>query len=122
MKYIPYLIDTTLRDGEQAPGVVFDLKEKLRIAELLDRAGIPEVELGTPAIGKQDIADMKVLVGEGYKFKTLSWCRATKSDIDAAILAGTQGVNISFPVSEIHLKTMGKDHRWAINTMHELVD
>lgn len=122
MKNIPYLIDTTLRDGEQAPGVVFDMAEKLQIAELLDRAGIPEVELGTPAIGKQDIAEMKELIGEGYQFKTLSWCRATKSDIDAAFQTGTYGVNISFPVSEIHLQTMGKNHKWAFNTMHELVD
>lgn len=121
MKKIPYLIDTTLRDGEQAPGVVFDLQEKLRIAELLERAGIPEVELGTPAIGKQDIEEMKILVREGYKFKTLSWCRATKLDIDAAMLTGTHGVNISFPVSEIHLQTMGKNYQWVINTMHELV-
>lgn len=122
MKPKPYLIDTTLRDGEQAPGVVFHLDEKLHIAALLDEARVPEVEVGTPAIGKQEVADIKAIVNAGFKFKTLAWCRATKADIDAAVEAGTQGVNISFPVSDIHLLAMGKSHSWVINTMREMVN
>jgi homocitrate synthase NifV len=116
----PYIIDTTLRDGEQAPGVVFNLKEKLRIAELLDKALIPEVELGTPAMGKQEINDMKTIAREGFKFKTLAWCRATKSDIDCAVKSGTNGINLSFPVSDIHQIAMGKDHKWVIKTLYEM--
>jgi homocitrate synthase NifV len=120
MIHPPYLIDSTLRDGEQAPGVVFHLKEKLRIAELLDRAKIPEVELGTPAMGKQEVNDMKIIVNEGFNFKTISWCRATKSDIDAAVKTGTDGINISFPVSDIHQQAMEKDHKWVIKTLYEM--
>src|ERR1035437_3411671 len=115
-----YLIDTTLRDGEQAPGVVFNLKEKLRIAELLDKALIPEVELVRPAMGKQEINDMKIITREGFKFKTLAWCRATKSDIDGAVKSGTNGINLSFPVSDIHHIAMGKDHKWVIRTLYEM--
>jgi len=122
MKHIPYLIDTTLRDGEQAPGVAFHLNEKLRIAELLDKANVPELEVGTPIIGRQEVADIKAIVRAGFHFKTLSWCRATKADIDAAVEAGTHGVNISFPVSDIHLVAMEKNHNWVINSMRELVD
>ena len=44
----PYIIDTTLRDGEQAPGVVYSRKDKWRIAEMLNELGIDEVEAGTP--------------------------------------------------------------------------
>jgi homocitrate synthase NifV len=121
VKDIPYLIDTTLRDGEQAPGVVFHINEKLHICELLDEAGIPEIEAGTPAMGKQEVSDIKTISGSGFKFKTLSWSRAAKSDIDASIKAGTQGINISFPVSEIHLLAMSKDSRWVINTLNETV-
>ncbi len=117
-----YLIDSTLRDGEQAPGVVFHLDEKLHIAALLDKANIPEVEVGTPAIGKQEIDDIKTIVNSGFKFKTLAWCRACKADIDAAVKSGTRGVNISFPVSDIHLNAMGRDRQWVINTMHEIVE
>lgn len=121
MKNVSYLIDSTLRDGEQAPGVVFHLEEKLRIAALLDKARIPEVEVGTPAIGKQEVEDIKAIVNAGFKFKTLAWCRATKADIDAAFETGTNGVNISFPVSDIHLEAMQKDRKWVMKTMNEII-
>lgn len=121
MKHTPYFIDTTLRDGEQAPGVVFHLKEKLRIAELLDEARIPEVEVGTPAMGKREINDIKTVVNAGFKFKSLAWCRAMIPDIDAAVKSGTHGINISFPVSDIHLLAMAKNHKWVIETMREMV-
>lgn len=120
MIHVPYLIDSTLRDGEQAPGVVFHLKEKQRIARLLDEAGIPEVELGTPAMGKQEVMDMNTIVNEGFNFKTLSWCRATKLDIDAAAKTGTNGINISFPVSAIHQHAMEKDEKWVIRILYEM--
>lgn len=115
------LIDTTLRDGEQAPGVVFLLKEKLSICELLDKAGIPEVEVGTPAIGKREVRDIQAITEAGFKFKTLSWCRGIKSDIEAAQKSGTNGVHISFPVSEIHLAALDKTRTWAMDSMCELV-
>jgi homocitrate synthase NifV len=121
MKNTPYLIDTTLRDGEQAPGVVFHTNEKLHIAELLDKAGIPEIEAGTPAMGKKEITDIMTIVNAGFSFKTFSWSRAIKSDIDAATKTGTHGINISFPVSEIHQLAMSKDCRWVIKTLNETV-
>jgi homocitrate synthase NifV len=120
MKGLPYLIDTTLRDGGQSPGVVFHLNEKLHIADLLDKTGIPELEIGTPAIGADEIRDMKIISGSGFNFKTLAWCRALKEDLEGAIKTGTNGVNISFPVSDIHLNTMGKDRKWVIRTLPEL--
>jgi homocitrate synthase NifV len=116
-----HLIDTTLRDGEQAPGVVFLLKEKISICDLLDKAGIPEVEVGTPAIGRREVYDINAIVKHGFKFKTLAWCRGRIKDIEAAQKAGTNGVHISFPVSDIHLSALDKNRSWAIESMCELV-
>lgn len=120
--HLPYFIDTTLRDGEQAPGVVFSLPEKIRIAALLDATGVPEIEIGTPAMGNAEMQDIRTIVGMGFGFKTLSWCRATKQDIRCAKLAGTNGVHISFPVSPILMKAMDKNSTWALRQMKELIE
>ncbi len=117
----PYLIDTTLRDGEQTPGVVFNTTEKLRIAQLLDAIGIPEVEVGSPAMGKQEIEDIKAILRGGFHFRSFAWCRATEKDLKATSDASLEAVSISFPVSDIHLNAMGKDKRWVIDTIKKIV-
>jgi len=118
----PYFIDTTLRDGEQSPGVVFSLSEKIRIAALLDGAGVPELEIGIPAMGETEIHEIRAIIEMEFNFKTLSWARASKIDIRSAKLAGTNGVHISFPVSPILMKAMGKSPDWVIQNLKELIE
>jgi len=122
MMTAPYFIDTTLRDGEQAPGVVFSLQEKIRIAALLDKAGVPELEVGTPAMGEGEVKEIHTICTMGFGFKTLAWCRASIQDIRLASLSGTDGVHLSFPVSDILMKAMGKDKKWVIGQVQELID
>lgn len=115
------LVDSTLRDGEQAPGVVFSQKDKLAIAALLEKSGIREIEAGTPAMGEEEIEFMRTVSTTGFSFKTLSWCRAIKEDIEKATRTKTNGIHISFPVSAIHLHAMEKNTGWIMKKVQELV-
>lgn len=119
--YSGTFIDTTLRDGEQAPGVVFSLAEKLAICDKLDALGIKEIEAGTPAMGQDEIETLKTIKRQGYKFELLNWCRATINDLKLAQKTGIERVNISFPVSEIHLDAMGKDVKWLFKTLNTVL-
>lgn len=116
-----YLIDTTLRDGEQAAGVIFSLEEKIRIAQLLEQIGITEAEIGTPAISSQEEIDIKVLVNQGFNFDSLCWARATVADIMAAKRTGVKRISISFPISDIQLAAIGKDHKWVLSQMQTMI-
>ncbi|MFB6343678.1 hypothetical protein ACE1ET_18295 [Saccharicrinis sp. FJH62] len=116
-----YLVDTTLRDGEQAPGVVFFQPDKLEIAAKLDALGIEELEIGTPAMGEEEVADMQAIVAMKRGFISIAWCRAMKYDIDMAEKSGVDAVNISFPVSHLHLMAMDKSPAWVLDSMDYLL-
>ena len=106
---VPTIIDTTLRDGEQAPGVVFSLNEKRRILKLLHHVGIEEVEVGTPSIGAAEQRDIATLLCDGavYGMKLFCWCRGRHDDLEAAAAAGAERVHIGLPVSPLQMRAAG---------------
>lgn len=116
------LNDTTLRDGEQAPGVSFTIDEKVAIARALAAAGIAEIEAGTPSMGDDEVAAVRAIVEANVGARVIAWGRMRESDVDAAYQAGVEMVNLSVPVSDIQLKAkLGVGRDWAIAAIARVV-
>ena len=96
--------DTTLRDGEQTPGVVFSDEEKVRIARMLDEVGVQQIEAGTPAMSDGEAHAVKSIVKEGLNASIMGWSRPVKEDIDAVLETDADAIAISIATSDIHLQ------------------
>lgn len=120
--FAPRLIDSTLRDGEQAPGVSFSRAEKLKVARLLDAVGVDEIEAGTPAMGEDEIETIRAMVRTKPKCRISVWSRALEQDIEMAARTGAEGIHMAFPLSDIQLKAIGKDWVWISDALPALVE
>ena len=96
--------DSTLRDGEQTPGVVFSREDKIRIARQLDEVGIERIEAGMPAVSEEDFQAIKEISRLGLKARIFTFARAMPIDIDKAIDCGADGVVIEVPIGYPKLK------------------
>lgn len=117
-----WFVDTTLRDGEQAVGVVFSEDQRCEIARRLVACGVRELEVGIPGAGEtacRQIAQIAEAVPGSWR---LAWCRARREDLTAAARCPVQGVHLSLPVSNIHLRVWGKSHAWVFQALSELTD
>jgi len=114
-----YILDSTLRDGEQTPGVCFSQEQKLAIAALLDDAGGHQIEAGVPAISKREKEGIcKVM--ENRKQAVISvWGRLKPSDIEHAADCRPDIVHVSVPVSYPHIYAkLRKNKDWVINQLY----
>lgn len=96
--------DSTLRDGEQAPGVSFKADEKVLIARALESAGVDEVEAGIPAMGDREVAAIREVNQALNRTRAVAWCRMTKNDLLLAAKTGVSQVHLSVPLSEVQIK------------------
>ena len=90
--------DATLRDGEQTPGIVFSLEDKIAIAEKLSEVGVERIEAGMPAVSEMDFQAIKQISKLGLKSKIYTFARAMQADIDKALECGCHGVIVEVPI------------------------
>lgn len=122
---VPTIIvnDSTLRDGEQAPGISFTLKEKLDIALALEAAGVDEIEAGTPAMGPEEVEAMGEVVDTLTTSRPIAWCRMTEEDVNAAIETGVTAVNLSMPLSDRQIKAkFDTDRISVLSHIHRVIE
>ena len=117
------MCDTTLRDGEQTAGVVFANEEKLRIAKLLDKVGVDQIEAGVPVMGGDERDSIKKIVNADLDASIMGWNRAVVSDIKASIDCGVDAVAVSVSTSDIHIeKKLNESRQWVLEHMVEATE
>jgi D-citramalate synthase len=98
------IFDTTLRDGEQTPGVSLTPERKLRIAKRLDELGVDVIEAGFAAVSEGEMEAVKLIAKEGLRAEISSCSRGVKRDIDAVAESGAGSVHLVIPTSDLHLQ------------------
>ena len=95
------IFDTTLRDGEQTPGISFTTEQKRTIARQLDALGVDIIEAGTPITSKEEKEVVQLICDEGLSAKICGLARILTQDIDACVDCGVDMIHIFVPSSEI---------------------
>src|ERR671939_522135 len=95
------ILDSTLREGEQHPGVSFTTKQRIQIAWMLDSFGVDQIEI-SPVVSPDHADATKTIIKQGLKADILAHVRAIKSDVDLAISSGASWVATYMGISDIH--------------------
>ncbi|WP_407422843.1 2-isopropylmalate synthase [Methanobrevibacter sp.] len=97
-----YIFDTTLRDGEQTPGVALTADEKIQIAQKLNNLGVDKIEVGFPAASLGEIESAKRIKERGLDSTLVGLARSLKDDIDAVLDADLEYVHTFIGTSPLH--------------------
>ncbi|HKR74791.1 MAG TPA: 2-isopropylmalate synthase [Candidatus Nitrosocosmicus sp.] len=96
------ILDSTLREGEQHPGVSFSNKQRIQIAWMLDSFGVDQIEI-SPIVSEDHHEATKVIMKQGLTADIVAHVRAIKSDVDRALDCDTEWVATYMGISDIHL-------------------
>ena len=97
------LLDSTLREGEQAPGVTFTMRQRLQIAWMLDYFGVNFIEI-SPVLTEDHKESCKQMLKAGLGANIILHGRTTQSDIDVALSCDPEWIAVYHSVSDLHLK------------------
>lgn len=122
MKKKKYLVDTTLRDGEQSPGYAFTMDQKAVLAVLMERAGIHQIEAGIPAMGSYEKETICKIMENRRRIRVSTWNRMNKEDIRHSFDCSPDIIHISAPVSYVHIYSKLKKNKiWLLKNLQECV-
>ena len=96
------ILDSTLREGEQHPGVAFTNKQRIQIAWMLDSFGVDQIEI-SPVVSHDHFEATKTIIKQDLRADILAHVRAIKSDVDVAIDTGATWIATYMGISDIHL-------------------
>ena len=117
------ILDSTLREGEQTPGVYFDGHIKLAIAELLDEIGVDIIEAGHPIVSQEILEAIKRIVNHNFKAMIGAHSRSLEADINMALECGVDFLGIFYCVSNNRLnQVFKKDLNFAINQISGIIE
>ncbi|MNI45329.1 MULTISPECIES: homocitrate synthase [Clostridium] len=118
-----FIVDTTLRDGEQSPDIAFSLKKKIAIAKIMDNNKIYQIEAGIPAMGEIEKRCIYKIMEQKKNSLISVWNRLNKQDLIDSIDCNPDIIHISIPVSDIQIYSkLKKDRKWVVNKMRECVN
>lgn len=104
------ILDSTLREGEQHPGVAFTIKQRIQIAWMLDSFGVDQIEI-SPVVSHDHFEATKTIIKQDLRADILAHVRAIKSDVDVAIDTGATWIATYMGISDIHLSAKLKISR-----------
>jgi len=107
-------LDTTLRDGEQTPGVSLTQDEKLSIACGLDDLGVQVIEAGSAMTSEGERKSIKAVAAAGLNAEICSYVRALPGDIDTALDCDVDSVHLVVSVSDLHIERKLKSDRKTV--------
>lgn len=117
-----YIVDTTLRDGEQSAGKAFSVDEKVEIAKYMDENNIYQIEAGIPVMGDLEKECIKRILTIRKKSLISTWNRMNKKDIQHSIDCKPDLIHISVPTSDIQIySNLGKDKIWIEKNLRDCV-